>query len=132
MTVYIYPHFRSVDDEGGQYRSDVFAHDKIGNFIEFGRFPVDNHQTSAVSFGKQGESGRRPYHQRRTDREKKITVKSQLLGAAHLSLRHRLSEGDRRRLDVAAAVRAIRRAFVRIGELLAHPRQFEAFGAIET
>jgi hypothetical protein len=52
MTVYIYPHSGSVDDKGGQHRSDVFAHDKVGNFIEFGRFPVDNHQTSAVSFGK--------------------------------------------------------------------------------
>src|SRR4029078_5377407 len=114
MTVYIYPHSGSVDDDGGAHRYDVFAHDKVGNFIKFGRFPVDNHQTSAVSFGKQGKTGRRPYHQRRTHREEKITVKTQLLGTAHLPLRHRLPEGDRRGLDVAAAVRAVRRAFVRI------------------
>src|SRR5215813_11513641 len=87
----------SVDDEGRKYRSDVLAYDNVGNFIEFGRFTIDNHQTSAVSFGKQGESGGRPHHQRRADREKKITVKSQLFSASHFALRHRLTEGNRRR-----------------------------------
>ena len=41
MTVYIYPHSGSVDDEGGQHRSNVIADDKVGNFVEFGRFAVD-------------------------------------------------------------------------------------------
>src|SRR5215813_11005808 len=121
----------SVDDEGRKYRSDVLAYDNVGNFIEFGRFAIDNHQTSAVFFGKQGKSGGRPHHQRRADREKKITVKSQLFRAAHFALRHRLTEGNRRGLDMPAAVGAIGRAFASIGEALAHPRQFVALAATE-
>src|SRR5262249_6376631 len=54
-------------------------------------------RTSAVSFGKQGESSGRPHHQRRADREKKITIKSELFSASHFALRHRLTEGNRRR-----------------------------------
>ena len=131
MTVYIFPHVSSVDDEGGQHRSNVIADDKVGNFVEFGRFAIDNHQTSAVSFGQQGKSGGRPDHQGRTDCEKKITVKRELLGAAHFPFRHCLPEGDCRCLDVSTAIRAIGRTLICICELLSHPRQFEPLGAIE-
>src|SRR5438552_9960074 len=44
-------HAESVDDEGRKHRSDVLVYDNVGNPIEFGRFAIDNHQTSAVSFG---------------------------------------------------------------------------------
>src|ERR1700730_476335 len=56
-------HAESVDDEGRKHGSDVLVYDNVGNLIEFGRFAIDNHQTSAVSFGEQGESGGRPHHQ---------------------------------------------------------------------
>src|SRR5262249_43511370 len=119
----------SVDDERRKYRSDVLAYDNVGNFIEIGRFAIDNHQTSAVSFGEQGESRGRPYHQRRADGQKKITDTLQLCGAPLSALRHRRTKENRRRFVVPAAIGAIGRAVARIGELLTHPRQFVALAA---
>src|SRR5262249_15201516 len=121
----------SVNDERRQHRSDVFANDKVGNFIEFGRFAIDYRQMGAVSFGQQGESGGRQVHERGADCEKKITVKSQLLGAAHLPLGHRLAERDRRGLDRTAAVGAIRRTLAGLRELLPHPGELVSPAAVE-
>src|SRR5262249_12096227 len=78
------------------------------------------------------KSGGGPHHQRGTDREKKITVKSELLGTAHFALGHRLAEGNRRGLDMAAAIAAIRRTLAALDELPAHPGELVALAAAET
>ena len=84
----------------------------------------------AVALRHQRETCRRPDDERRTDRDEKIGRASHLLGALHLPLGHRLTEGDRRGLDMAVAGRARRRAPARIEEPL-DPRQLIARRAIE-
>ena len=116
---------------GGQDLLIAAVNNEVGNFVEFGRFAIDYDQSCTISFGHQGESGGRPHHQRRADCEEKITVKSQLLRAAHLAFGHRLTERDRRRLDVTAAVGAIRCLLLRLHEPLAHPGQLVTPAAIE-
>src|SRR4029077_898819 len=47
------------------------------------------------------------------------------------ALGHRLAEGNRRGLDVAAAIAAIRRALAALDELPAHPGELVALAAAE-
>jgi hypothetical protein len=79
-------------DEWREHGADISANHEIGDIIEIGRFAIDDRQSRAVSFGEQGESGCRPNDERRSDCEKKITVKGQLFGTPQRDLRHRLSE----------------------------------------
>ena len=105
------------------------ADDEIGDVVELGRLAVEDDEPRAVaSWPCSGKSGRRPDHERRADREKQIAGQRQRFGAPHRRLRHRLAEGDRRRLDVAAAVRAVRRLPVRPSKSFRDPARARSAG----
>src|ERR1700738_3614581 len=118
-------------DKRRQHGTDVIAHHEIGQFIELGSLTIDNHEPGVVSFCHQRKSGGRPYDQGRANCEKKITVKRDLLSAAHLPLRHCLPERYRCGLDVSTTVRTIRRAFACPAEPLAHPIELVTLPTVE-
>ena len=59
-------------NEGRENVTDVVVHNEIGNVVELGRVARDDDKTCTVAFGNEREAGRRPDHQRRTDRDEKI------------------------------------------------------------
>src|SRR5882672_5923511 len=73
---------------------DIVPDHQISDFILFGGFVVDDHQSGAAIFGQHWKSGGRPDHQRRPDRNKQVAMLGKLGGAAHRVFRHRLTERD--------------------------------------
>src|SRR5215469_15082162 len=69
----------SVFNKWGERVTDVVADDEVGDVVELGRFAIENDQSCAIALGHQGESRRRPYHQRGTDREKQIALQRKFL-----------------------------------------------------
>src|SRR5262249_37898847 len=59
-------------NEGREHGTDVFAHDEVGDVVELGRISVDNCKPRAIALRHEGESGRRPHDQGRSDRHEQI------------------------------------------------------------
>src|ERR1700676_2059345 len=104
------PSVRSVHpDRGAERVADALVKQQIGDPIEPGRFAVDDRQGRAIALCQLGKPGRRIDHQRGAEHDEQISRQGRDLGAAHLALRHRLAERDRRGLDEAATAPAARR-----------------------
>src|SRR6185312_14915921 len=65
---------RSVADERPERLADVVPDDEIGAVILFGGLVVDDDELCAAGSGHHREPGRRPDHERRSDREKQIAM----------------------------------------------------------
>ena len=47
-------------DEGGEHLADLVMHHEVGDFVEFGRFPIEDDEAGAVLFRPQGKPRCRP------------------------------------------------------------------------
>ena len=80
----------------GRAPTDLGAHHQIGDRVEFRRLAIDDDQRRALALGDDREGRGRKDHQRRADDEEQVRLQGQRMRLAHLVLRHRLAERDRR------------------------------------
>ena len=101
---------RSMAINGSSTVADVLTHDEIGDVVEVGRLAIDDDKRAPLRFASSGN----PAAGQTTSEEpiaRKDRSRASSSSARRIALvRHRLPERDGRGLDVAAAVRAIRRA----------------------
>src|ERR1700679_1520519 len=89
--------------------AEVMADYKHGYFVLFGRLVVDDDKARTSVLGHQGETGRGPDHQRRTDREEQIALPGKFRCPLHGFFRHRLAERNGSRLYRLLTGYAVRR-----------------------
>ncbi len=121
----------SMRDKWRKHFADVVANNEISDRVAIGFIAIDDGESRAVSFGDQRKAGRRPNHQRRADREKKIAGLRKFMSFPHGGFWHGLAERYSRRLDESTAVRTIRGAPARSGEFRLDPGQFVALAAVK-
>ena len=98
--------------------ADFAVYDEVGDAVEVGGLAIQDDEGGAGLLGEYWQPGGGVDDERRADGEEEVAGQRLALRALHLVLRHRLAEGDRRRLDRRSAERAGGRHGVPLERLL--------------